>query len=826
MKTLLPLVLALSSLPAQAATYYVNSASGNDSHDGLSRSTPWKTLSKVQNMSAGFQPGDRVLFRAGFTYPGTLTLTGLHGTGAQPIRLGRYGYGKNPAFDGSLPITGWSVHAGKIWKATVPACAGNTQLVAVYRDGQFLGMGREPDAHEGTGWLTNDVDHGFAAKFLIEDEQLGGLYPANHWKGAEVVARTREWLLDVATVSSHSGKTLQLSPDTPLTYGINAGYGYFFRHALGTLDQEGEWYHQGSTQTLYLYSTTSPSNSKVEFACQSTLLKVSNSSHLIIQGLSFQKSLQTAVILSNVDHLAFMDNQVLLSARNGLEATGADSLRLGHNVFEQTQNNALSVVANNASIHDNGIHGTGLTEGMGAKGNGQYIAARLSGRNNLFAYNTVTNSGYNAIHFGGAHAVISQNLVDAFNVTKTDGGGIYTFDNTETGSWIYKNIVLNGVELAQGLPERTYGKIRGLYSDGAGSFNTWEANSVFNCAEGILNHQGSHERFTGNTVVGSHTHSLRISWDDGHTRDEPSRGNTLTGNLFVPQDDAFAIVRAWSQYPDVREFGVIDSNRHVVPLRSSNVLTPLLYSVEANTVPSLHLTQRSIQGAVYGSHDTLSPVSQQRFGQLTPLGAVLTQNATMDAAYDNNTNLGREGVSSSASFSVRKITSGGLDGSTMRCEFTSPAATDKGMLVHKKISVVKGQLYRVRLSVRGSVPATLEFKFRTGSGGTVHTVQPLLADSSRTNHVFLFRAAETTSEGRAIIDFTVGDGTVDLDNFDISAVTATEKSFNDFVQFKYNATKAEVQLPLSGGWVDASGAALPTVLTLKPFESKVLFKTP
>ena len=54
--------LCLVSVVASATDYYVSS-SGNDSANGLSSSTPWQTISKVNSAFSGFNPGDRILLR-------------------------------------------------------------------------------------------------------------------------------------------------------------------------------------------------------------------------------------------------------------------------------------------------------------------------------------------------------------------------------------------------------------------------------------------------------------------------------------------------------------------------------------------------------------------------------------------------------------------------------------------------------------------------------------------------------------------------------------------------------------------------------------------
>ena len=61
-RILIILLLGLGST-ASGATYYVSSSVGNDSNNGTSVSTPWRTLNKVNTST--FQPGDSILFSRG-----------------------------------------------------------------------------------------------------------------------------------------------------------------------------------------------------------------------------------------------------------------------------------------------------------------------------------------------------------------------------------------------------------------------------------------------------------------------------------------------------------------------------------------------------------------------------------------------------------------------------------------------------------------------------------------------------------------------------------------------------------------------------------------
>jgi hypothetical protein len=102
-------VLAITASPVQAASYYVDSVSGNDANNGTSTSTPWKTLTKVN--ATTFAAGDYLLFKAGGSWTGQLNPKGS-GASGNPIIIDLYddpNAGK-PIIDGNGVIGNGAVY--------------------------------------------------------------------------------------------------------------------------------------------------------------------------------------------------------------------------------------------------------------------------------------------------------------------------------------------------------------------------------------------------------------------------------------------------------------------------------------------------------------------------------------------------------------------------------------------------------------------------------------------------------------------------------------------------------------------------------------------
>ncbi len=98
------------------STYYVSSASGSDSNDGLSPKSPWRTLDRVN--SAILKPGDRVLFRRGDLWRGQLRPISGDETGR--VTYGAYGEGPKPRIFGSIERSStqdWQDQGGGVWRS-------------------------------------------------------------------------------------------------------------------------------------------------------------------------------------------------------------------------------------------------------------------------------------------------------------------------------------------------------------------------------------------------------------------------------------------------------------------------------------------------------------------------------------------------------------------------------------------------------------------------------------------------------------------------------------------------------------------------------------
>jgi len=115
-KNLLILIALIITISLQAQiTYYIDATNGDDINNGLSSTTAWQTIDKINQQT--LIAGDSILFKRDEIWRGGL-LPQNSGNSNNWIVFSDYGTGAPPQLLGSEQITGWVLYSDNIYKKT------------------------------------------------------------------------------------------------------------------------------------------------------------------------------------------------------------------------------------------------------------------------------------------------------------------------------------------------------------------------------------------------------------------------------------------------------------------------------------------------------------------------------------------------------------------------------------------------------------------------------------------------------------------------------------------------------------------------------------
>ncbi len=560
MKTFLLLVFVVLSTNLHAKNYYV-SATGNDTNNGLATSTPWKTIAKVNSFN--FAANDYILFKRGDTFYGGIILKRAN------LYFDAYGSGAKPVITGLSKITGWVNLGGNIWEAPTSGVKVTNNLVL--RDGRIMQVGRFPNA--------NAANVGYLILTAATSSSLTGpaLSSVTNWTGAEVAIRINRWDIIRQTVTAHSGGlvTFTANPEVP-----RLNYGYFFQRDSRTLDQDGEWWQDGTNNKLRMYfSNNNPGAYSIQASTIDTLLTNQPAlySSISITNISFTGAGRKAIFLRGGSNYVVKNVDVRNTGADGITIVSATNVIVdGCNVsnslatgvyISNNSNSTLSNVTNCLIDSTALLAGMEMSNDIGNSGSG--ITCRGLVNVNVLN-NRITNSGYNGINWYGSNANIKYNLIDRYCSVRDDGAGIYTSESQDTLQFktrynrnVVSNICVNAIGQAAGTESPLSSSARGLYSDNGSMNIIYDSNTVaYATSHGFHGNGNRYLTMINNTVFqcgGASYSTNRLGFD------RTIIGLIVKKNIFYPYRLSYGTLArdaapVQTTLQDLKGIGIIDSN--------------------------------------------------------------------------------------------------------------------------------------------------------------------------------------------------------------------------------------------------------------------------
>lgn len=499
-----------------ATNYYISSTDGNDSNDGKTATSAWKSIDKVNSSNSLFVAGDSIFFKKGDIFYGSMTIGSRSGTDAKPIVYTTYGTGNMPILRGSQKVTNWTVHNGNIWKANLPKLSrivwnGTANVPFYYRtpslfiNNERQRLGREPDYNPTNGGFRTINTHAADNKTITEGAALP--YPTNHFQGADIAIRTNHDLFNIETVVSHSGSSVVVTA-TNASSSLNTirdKYGYIFQNHINTLNLDGEWFHDIATEILYLYSETDPNTRNIEVPFYPSTLTINSSNYVKVMGLRIENAANNTLGGQNDTYLTIDGCHINNSSDYGTNTWNITNASFINNSITNVNDVGVRWEGGNGIVFSgNTFKNIGMWAGMGGEDYIAYTGLRLivnsAGNPSIIEKNTLDSIGYHGINFGGKYLIIRQNDVGRFCSIKDDGGGIYSANNIHPNK-IYENFVHDAPGATQGTPVGEGVKTAGIYPDN--DSQNWEIykNTIYNIGKwGILANLSSNNSFYENTI--------------------------------------------------------------------------------------------------------------------------------------------------------------------------------------------------------------------------------------------------------------------------------------------------------------------------------------
>lgn len=801
---------------AQAANYYLSSSTGNDSRtpaEAQNPATPWKTLAKLNAFATQLQPGDFVFFNRGDQFSGSLTIAKSGSAGA-PITFSAYGSGHKPVISGLTEVTQWTSKGKGIWESNCPSCSQPVGNVMI--NGKKQRMGRYPNE----GFLTIGSHSG---KTQISDAALSS---APDWTGGEVVIRTNRWIIDRNLISQHTGNTLRFAAGSE--YEPTDNYGYFIQNHPGTFDTFGEWAYSRPTKTLSVFfGSDNPSSYKTAISTVNTLVTLKNLKHVTFEKIAFAGSNRSAFTISDAQHIVIRDCDILNAATDGIIATNTKGLRIENNLISDTNNNALICTGANTTVRNNVIKRTGTVAGMGQSGNHNYEAVNVTG-SSLIEYNRIDSTGYIPVKFQGDSVYIQHNFINTFATVKDDAGGIYSWtgarNTTQFKDRVIKgNIVVNGTGATAGTNSATPYAF-GIYLDDNTSQVQVLRNTVANCAHsGIYLHNASSNTIKSNTLYNNTLQQMLLVHDDICVGC-PMKNNEVADNVLFSREKSQLTISAQTNFNDIHAFGNFNANYHSRPL-GDNFSLNTVQRTPGSVLNQLFDLQTWQKNYALESNSKNFPIAIPPY----TISKQLSENLYRNGKFDQNIK-GLYDKALDGNSHVEWEASALLDGGSLKWSYSSiPNKVNKSYLVLEAGEVKAGRQYLLRVSTVGIGNNQIIGAYIRRTNAPYDNITEnsnFKVSANRQEHTILFTPSVTEKYSSIGFQLQGGDGTVWLDNIELSEAEVLLTKAEDFLYFDINPSKSAKTVTLKQSYVDAKNKSYTGNVLIPPYSSLVLVKSP
>ena len=504
--------------------YFVSPNGSDDNSGTINR--PFKTIQKCADLVSS---GQTCWLREGI-YRETVR-PGVSGTETKPITFTAYRKEK-VTISGTELVDNWEVFRDAIFRSQVILPVdnySNTDFFAnqIFVAGEMMSEARFPNLDRQRDLLQPNLlgggvkSEGGTAVSIVNDE-IPSL--AEGWTGAKIWVN--EWYTTrTGTITGGTAENLTAQMTAPWKRG---GYWFYLFGKLELLDSAGEWFYDGKSDTLYLWSPDGNTPTNVEVKQRNLAFDLQDRSYISIKNLNlFANTITTSDRSTNIiidgiharyvsHHMTLpplpqseqapdSDDALFLASHThdtGIQLRGNGNI-LKNSIIEWSSGNGVLLEGYNHQVTNNIIAHSNYMVSYAAP-------VRINGNGHHITYNTIKRAGRDGInidwHTAGIDArdnEIAYNDISQFGMLSTDLGAIYVccHINLEEGS-IHHNWIRDTSSFSP------FWGTRGIYLDIESFNSTIHHNVVWNLTGGkdnynlLLGSPRGYERVFNNTFLG------------------------------------------------------------------------------------------------------------------------------------------------------------------------------------------------------------------------------------------------------------------------------------------------------------------------------------
>jgi len=790
-----------NSIPADsfAVSYYI-AANGNDGNNGTNPATPWLTISKVNSSMALINAGDQILFRRGDKFFGEVkpTKSGISGNN---IVFGSYGSGELPEITGKKNILNWTLYSGNIYKAAI-----SDTITQLYFEKKLLTIARYPNS----GFLFIDNGSGTTG---FNDAAL--TEASGYWNGANCRVRTVNWAYETKTVSAFSSGNITFSSAT--TYATYPKYGYYFDNKLFMLDTAGEWFHDKSTGSVYLYALggVNPNTYNVEgVGIKNGFTFNPGVNYVTVQDLKITGFKEIGLQSNTNNYITIQRCIISQTGVYGISLNGNYNT-VDNNILTDNYNSAVVGNFSNGSIKNNTIKRTGLIPGYGGDIWGYMALQIYDGPGAIIENNTIDSSGYDAVSCR-KNMIIRNNIISYSCLTLNDGAGI-EIDDTD-GMQVINNIVTFTIGNTISSPTPKYAM--GIYF-GAGIIKNAliQGNTLANNNYAGINVDNKSNSFNNqilDNICYNNAYSQIIFTDISGYTFTSVYNNIVKRNIYYCLNaKQTCMEQQMFHFATFSDFGDFDSNYYCNPYTEYVFRKSMVYGTYSTKYYRLQNWKSNF------NEDLNSKFSNFSFDEYKILNN-LSANLIVNPRFQ--TNILPWGTTPSPGSNITQVTNSLLDTGCMRVRWNGVGSTE-GMTSSDYINIVKGDIYSLSFSVAGNHTGNLNTFGRPKVGGKpfFYPRRFFSFENYRKNYSFTFRADTSDPLGRISFLLFAPDSLMYLDNVYLYKVNAEKIDSSQKSKLFTNNTNTPKSFSLYGiTYKDLDGTIVTGSITVSPFASKIL----